>query len=112
MAGNLTERWRRTASARLDESDRSQARIAFFAALMQGLGRCLRIGGLGVGIWLVIQDILTIGAVIAAGILMRFGYGSGPEGGKKVASADKRTSLLSAPQTAAFFKRCRKSIHC
>ena len=75
MATNLTERWRRTATARLDESDRSQARLAFFAALMQGLGRCLRIGGLGVGIWLVIQDTLTLGAVIAAGIMMRFGFG-------------------------------------
>ncbi len=74
MATNLTERWRRSTTARHDEAERSQARIAYFAAMMQGLGRCLRIAGLGVGIWLVIQDILTIGAVIAAGIIMRFGF--------------------------------------
>jgi PrtD family type I secretion system ABC transporter len=74
MAPNLTELWRRSIETRLDESDRSEARIVVFATLVQGLYRCLYIGGLGAGIWLVIEDTLTLGGVIAANIIMRFGF--------------------------------------
>lgn len=76
MAGNMAERWRRSNATRLDEGYRSEARNVAIAAATRFLRQCLRIAGLGVGIWLVIEGMLTVGAVIAANVLMRLAFSS------------------------------------
>ncbi len=74
MAANLAKRWSRSAFARLDEGMRSQTLNLYFAAAMRFVRRCLRIFMLGVGLWLVIEQRLTLGAVIAASVLGRMAY--------------------------------------
>lgn len=74
MATNLTERWHDNIVTNLEERDRSQSRTALFASLNKGLYRCLYVGGMGTGVWLVVQNSLTIGGVIAGNIIMRFGF--------------------------------------
>ena len=74
MTGNLAERWWRSAAVRLDERERSERRAAVFRAMIRGLGECARIGMIAVGIWLYIQDSLTLGGVFAARVMMGFGY--------------------------------------
>jgi ABC-type protease/lipase transport system fused ATPase/permease subunit len=74
MAGSLAERWSDAASERLDEGLRSRKVTVTVAAAMRFLGRCLRIALLAVGVFLVIQDGLTLGAVVAAGVLGRTAY--------------------------------------
>lgn len=74
MARNLAERWSRSAFARLDEGMRTRTLNVYFAAAMRIVGRCLRISILGVGLWLVIDQQLTLGAVVAAGVLGRTAY--------------------------------------
>jgi PrtD family type I secretion system ABC transporter len=70
----LTDLWSRDASDRSREGIRTRATNLNFAAALQLVGRFVRIGVFGVGIWLVIQNTLTIGAVIAANILGRMAY--------------------------------------
>ncbi len=74
METALAERWGQSAATRLDERDRTEARMAVFAALEQGLYRCLYVGGLALGMWLVIQGTLTLGGVIAGNIMIRFTF--------------------------------------
>lgn len=74
MAANLAKRWSRSAFARLDEGLRTQTLNLYFAAAMRFVRRCLRIFILGVGLWLVIEQKLTLGAVIAASVLGRMAY--------------------------------------
>ncbi|MGI9417425.1 MAG: type I secretion system permease/ATPase [Geminicoccaceae bacterium] len=74
MASSLAERWSESASERLDEGLRSRKLFITMAAAMRFLGRCLRIALLAFGIWLVIEDGLTLGAVVAAGVLGRMAY--------------------------------------
>ena len=74
MAGSLAERWSDAATERLDENLRSRKMIVTITAAMRFLGRCLRIALLAFGIHLVIQGELTLGAVVAAGVLGRMAY--------------------------------------
>lgn len=74
MAANLAERWSRSAFARLDEGTRTQTINLYFAAAMRFVQRCLRIFVFAIGLWLVIEQKLTIGAVIAASVLGRIAY--------------------------------------
>jgi len=74
MAGSFAERWSQSASERLDEGLRAKRLFVTLAAVMQFLGRCLRIALLAFGIWLVIQGEMTLGAVVAAGVLGRTAY--------------------------------------
>ena len=74
MVSNLAERWSRSARARLDEGMRTQSTNVYFTAAMRLVGRFMRIGMMGFGVWLVVQDTLTIGGVIAVNIIMRFGF--------------------------------------
>ena len=75
MTPNLTDRWWRITTARHDELDRSEARLALFAFLMKGLGQCTRIGVIGIGIWLFLQNSVTLGGIFAARVMIGFGYG-------------------------------------
>jgi PrtD family type I secretion system ABC transporter len=75
MSASLTERWRRSASAQLEERERSEARAALCRTMMRGLGQCFKILMICVGIWLFLQNALTLGGVFAARILAGFGYG-------------------------------------
>ncbi len=74
MAANLAKRWSRSAFARLDEGMRSQILNIYFAAAMRFVRQCLRILVLGFGLWLVINQELTLGAVIAASVVGRIAY--------------------------------------
>jgi ATP-binding cassette, subfamily C, type I secretion system permease/ATPase len=74
MAAGLTDRWKNSTALRLEELDRTEARTAVFSALILGLYRCLYVGGLGAGIWLAINDSLSLGGVIAGNIMIRFGF--------------------------------------
>jgi ATP-binding cassette, subfamily C, bacterial exporter for protease/lipase len=69
MSPNLIERWRRSVFTQHDERDRSEASITFYAQVRRAIGQCLRIGILGVGIWLTLQHSLTLGGVFAARIV-------------------------------------------
>lgn len=75
MAVNLAGLWSRSAFERLDEGMRTQTINIYFAGAMRFVRQCLRIGILAVGIWLYINETLTLGSVIAAGILSRTAYG-------------------------------------
>lgn len=74
MATNFAGIWARSAFARLDEGMRTQSVNVYFSSAMRLAGRFLRIGMMGVGIWLVIDDVLTLGAVVAASVLGRTAY--------------------------------------
>ncbi|NBJ10056.1 type I secretion system permease/ATPase [Microvirga arsenatis] len=74
MASNISTRWRQTTAAHLHERERAEARYTFYRLTMRGLGECLRIGLIGVGVWLFLQGSLTLGAVFAARILGGYGY--------------------------------------
>lgn len=74
MIRNLTHLWSDSVSSRLDESMRSRAVNVYFTAGIRMVGRLVRIGVLGVGIWLVVEQTLTIGSVIAAHVLGRTAY--------------------------------------
>jgi ATP-binding cassette subfamily C protein len=74
MVHNITRHWSRSAFARLDESKRTRTINVYFTAAMRLVGHFVRIGIYGVGIWLVIDQVLTIGSVIAASILGRTAY--------------------------------------
>lgn len=70
----LTDLWSRDMADRYHEGIRTRVTNLNYAAAIQLVGRFVRIGVFGVGVWLVIQDTLTIGAVIAANILGRITY--------------------------------------
>jgi PrtD family type I secretion system ABC transporter len=70
----LTDLWSRDVADRSREGMRTRITNLNYAAAIQLVGRFVRIGVFGVGIWLVIQNTLTIGAVIAANILGRMAY--------------------------------------
>jgi ABC-type protease/lipase transport system fused ATPase/permease subunit len=70
----LTDLWSRDAADRSREGIRTRTTNLNFMAALQLVGRLVRISVFGVGIWLVIQNTLTIGAVIAANILGRMAY--------------------------------------
>ncbi len=74
MTDSLSRRWRDNMATRLHQSGRVALRNDIAAALGQGLYRTLYVSGMGLGVWLLILDELTIGGVIAGNIIMRFGY--------------------------------------
>jgi PrtD family type I secretion system ABC transporter len=74
MTTNLTRRWRQRVIAHLDDRDRSEARVSVFMALRRGLGQCMHIGLLGVGVWLYLHGSLTLGGIFAGRIMTGFGY--------------------------------------
>jgi PrtD family type I secretion system ABC transporter len=74
MAHSLSHRWLENIKTKLKERERSQTHGSLFGALNKGLYRCLYIAGMGIGVWLVVQNSLTIGGVIAVNIIMRFGF--------------------------------------
>ena len=76
MAKNLLARWQQDADVRHDETDRSQANNISTRAAVAFCRRGLRVIGLSVGVWLLIAGELTVGAVIAASILSRYGFSS------------------------------------
>lgn len=74
MGSSFAELWLRSASDRLDESDRTRRINIFFSSAARLVNRCLRIAVLGFGVWLVIEGNLTIGAVIASYYVGRVGF--------------------------------------
>ena len=74
MTPHLADRWQRLMAARGDERERTEGLLAFFSFLKSSLRQIVYIGAIGVGIWLVLQNILTLGAIFAARIMLGFGY--------------------------------------
>jgi ATP-binding cassette, subfamily C, bacterial exporter for protease/lipase len=74
MSRNVIERWDRSVVTQLDARDRSETRAALDASIRRGIGRCLWIGIIAVGIWLYLQNSLTLGGLFAARIMASFGY--------------------------------------
>lgn len=74
MGANLAERWFQKATDRSREANRTRTLHIYLESVMRIVERCLRIAVLGIGIWLVIGNHLTIGAVIAANLLGRTSY--------------------------------------
>lgn len=74
MSPNLIEKWRKSVFTQHDERDRSEASSTFYAQVRRAIGQCLRIGILGVGIWLSLEHSLTLGGVFAARMMAGFGY--------------------------------------
>ena len=74
MGASFAELWSRTADERLEENDRTKRINICFVGAMRFVRRCLRIGILGFGLWLVIQEAMTIGAVIASYYVGRIGF--------------------------------------
>lgn len=74
MMTNFAHRWSHSAFARLAEGMRTQILNVYFISALRLVGRFLRIGILAVGIWLVIDQVHALGAVIAAAILARTAY--------------------------------------
>lgn len=74
MGSNFAEMWYRSATERLDESDRTRKTNIYFRGAMVFVRRCLRIAVLAFGVWLVIEGSITIGAVIASYYVGRTGF--------------------------------------
>jgi ATP-binding cassette, subfamily C, bacterial exporter for protease/lipase len=74
MSRNVIERWDRSIVTQIDARDRSEARAALNASIRRGIGRCLWICMIAVGIWLYLQHSLTLGGLFAARIMASFGY--------------------------------------
>ncbi|AUH62742.1 type I secretion system permease/ATPase [Paracoccus zhejiangensis] len=74
MSRTLTERWRRTASARLQERQRIEDGHILFKSLRRGIGQFLRIAMIAAGVWLVVIGSLTFGGIFAARIMAGFGF--------------------------------------
>jgi PrtD family type I secretion system ABC transporter len=74
MSANVIDKWRRSVGIHHDERDRSDASATFYAMIRRGIGMFLRIILIAVGIWLVIQNALTIGGMFAARLMAGFGY--------------------------------------
>lgn len=71
---SFAKRWFEGAITRQDENIHSRTMHINFSVGMRMVGQFVRIGMLGVGIWLVINEVLSLGAVIAANILGRTAY--------------------------------------
>jgi len=71
---SFAKRWSDGAIARQDENIRSRTVQINFSVGMRMVGQFVRIGMLGIGIWLVINEMLSLGAVVAANILGRIAY--------------------------------------
>lgn len=74
MSASLAELWNERTRARSHERERSDGRRTAFAAMIQGVGGLLRIGAIGLGVWLVLQNQLTLGGLFAARIMLGFGF--------------------------------------
>ncbi|WP_048708999.1 type I secretion system permease/ATPase [Microvirga massiliensis] len=74
MSPTLIEKWRRSVFTQHDERDRSEASATFYLLMRRAIGQCLRIGIIGVGIWLFLQHSLTLGGMFAARVMAGYGY--------------------------------------
>jgi ABC-type protease/lipase transport system fused ATPase/permease subunit len=74
MASNLAARWRQTTAAHLDERERADARSTLYRVVSRGVGDCLRISLIGVGIWLSLHGSLTLGGVFAARLMAGYSF--------------------------------------
>lgn len=74
MTSNLADRWQRMLTTRGNERERTESRLALFSFLKGSLRQVLYIGAVGVGIWLVLEDVLSLGSIFAARILLGISY--------------------------------------
>jgi len=74
MSQRLSQRWLDNIRTKMNEREASQDHASAFVAINTGLYRVLYVFGMGFGVWLVVQNSMTIGGIIAANIIMRFGF--------------------------------------
>ncbi|MBT8151163.1 MAG: ATP-binding cassette domain-containing protein [Gammaproteobacteria bacterium] len=74
MAANVASHWSRSSSERLDAQTKTSTTLLSFSTAMLAVKRLLRVILLAVGVTFVISNQLTLGEVIAAGVLGRLGY--------------------------------------
>ena len=70
----LARKWLGSIRTKLAERESDQNHASLFAAINTGLYRCLYVAGMGIGVWLIIANTMTLGGVIAVNIIMRFGF--------------------------------------
>ncbi|RDC74160.1 ATP-binding cassette domain-containing protein [Rhodovulum sp. 12E13] len=74
MSPALAERWSNAAAGRLAERERLDRDRALFRGLMRALGQAMRLGMIGLGMWLFLRGELTLGGVFAARVMAGFGF--------------------------------------
>lgn len=74
MSQRLSQRWLDNIRTKMSERELSQDHDSAFIAINSGLYRVLYVFGMGFGVWLVVHNSMTIGGIIAANIIMRFGF--------------------------------------
>lgn len=74
MSRALAERWSSAAAGRLAERERLDRDRALFRGLMRALGQAMRLGMIGLGMWLFLRGELTLGGVFAARVMAGFGF--------------------------------------
>jgi ATP-binding cassette subfamily C exporter for protease/lipase len=74
MSERLSQRWLDNIRTKMSEREASQDHDSAFLSINTGLYRVLYVFGMGFGVWLVVQNSMTIGGIIAANIIMRFGF--------------------------------------
>ena len=74
MSDSLASRWNETARGRLAERERLDDLWHLFRTVARALSQFLRIGMIGLGMWLVLRGELTLGAIFAARIIAGFGF--------------------------------------
>ncbi len=74
IVNNFAERWYNSAFIRLNKGIQTRTLNIYFFAAIRITGRFLRVSIFGFGIWLVIQQVLTLGALIAASVLSRTAF--------------------------------------
>ena len=89
MSKPLSERWLSIIRTKLSERELSQDHDSAFTAVNTGLYRGLYVLGMGTGVWLVVQNLMTIGGIIAVNIIMRFGFRLLDKGVRRWASVSK-----------------------
>lgn len=74
MSDSLAERWNETSRGRLAERERLDDLWHLFRVVARALSQFLRIGMIGLGMWLVLRGELTLGAIFAARVMAGFGF--------------------------------------
>ncbi len=74
MGEILSERWSETAQGRLEERERIDKLWHTFRTLSRAVSQFMRIGLIGLGMWLVLRNELTLGGIFAARVMAGFGY--------------------------------------
>ncbi len=74
MSENLASRWIETSDGRLTERERIETHRQILLTVLSALKKFVSIGMIGLGMWLVVLDQLTLGGIFAARVMSGFAY--------------------------------------